>query len=172
MQAYPWDLADPRKRPKRLRKKLAARWNWRRFPPKGIHLPSKALTELNLPEMQRDYVPTRKGVRRAANMFETGVALACPLRMIATDHVGPIKVSTIFLCIDHSFSFGDDQPEPVLWETMLFSDGGIDEETFRSMGLEPYEVVYLSDEQWRYTSRKAAVEHHEKLVEMLRTGLH
>jgi hypothetical protein len=40
-------------------------------------------------------------------------------RTLASTNLGPYWVSTIFLGIDHGFSFHPDSP-PVLWETMLF----------------------------------------------------
>lgn len=38
---------------------------------------------------------------------------------VAIDHIGDVKVSTIFLGIDHGFGFTPDRP-PTLWETMVF----------------------------------------------------
>ena len=38
-------------------------------------------------------------------------------RIVAQDMVGDVKVSTVFLGIDHNFSRNGD---PVLWETMIF----------------------------------------------------
>ena len=84
--------------------------------------------------------------------------------------MGPVEVSTIFLGMDHSFGSGD----PVLWETMIFhidSTTTCDADTLRGMGYEAYEVTYLEQEQWRYTSRKEATSHHAALVDMLRSGL-
>ncbi len=117
------------------------------------------------------YLPTRKGVR-VANIFEMGVCLQSRRKIIANDRVGPVKVSTVFLCIDYGFSL-DGSHRPVLWETMLFSDeGDCDEDAFRDMGYDPYDVVFLAQEQWRYTSRRAAVDNHAHIVQMLRSGLH
>jgi hypothetical protein len=84
--------------------------------------------------------------------------------------VGEIQISTIFLFIDHGF--GPSDSRPVLWETMLFSDKpNCDEALFRSMGFGEADAEYLGYEQWRYKSRQEAIEHHEKLVGMLRSGL-
>ncbi len=52
-----------------------------------------------------------------------GKAMDC-CRRIAFDRVGKIEVSTVFLGLDHSFGGGG---EPVLFETMVFGDGGGDE---------------------------------------------
>ncbi len=173
MQAYPWDLAAPRKRPKRLRKKLAARWNWRRFPPKDFEMLPPGLLALFPDNVCGEiYAPTRKGAR-LSNSIEASMILRSRLRAMVRDIVGPVRVSTVFLCIDHEFSFdGGDHP-PVLWETMLFLDGcaSDDADDFRAMGYGDDEAKYLGQGQWRYTSREAAVEHHAKLVGMLRSGL-
>lgn len=56
---------------------------------------------------------------------------------LADDTVGDVRVSTVFLGIDHS----DNGGPPVLWETMVF--GGP-----------------LDDEQERYTSREDALRGH------------
>jgi len=60
---------------------------------------------------------------------EEGDAVACDLielgdsykdkdaRVVASDYVGKIHISTVFLGIDHSFTEGT---KPVLWETMIF----------------------------------------------------
>lgn len=58
----------------------------------------------------------------------------------------PIKISTIFLGIDHNFY--DDGP-PILWETMLF---GIDHKDFG---------------QHRYNSQKKALKGHQMLLDTL-----
>lgn len=56
-----------------------------------------------------------------------------------------IRVSTVFLGIDHSFSFGRNAP-PVLWETMVF--GGV-----------------LDGEMDRYTSKEAAALGHQEMCQ-------
>jgi hypothetical protein len=40
-------------------------------------------------------------------------------RILQQDHIGDVKVSTVFLGLDHSFGEGP----PLLWETMIF--GGV-----------------------------------------------
>jgi hypothetical protein len=131
-------------------------------------MPSAALLAATLPLMEdMFYVPTRKGAR-PSDLLEIGVVMQSPQRIIAKDCVGPIRVSTVFLCTNHSFGEGP----PVLWETMLFSDGGdCDVAAFLGMGYGPDDAMYLGQEQWRYRSRKEAAEHHAKLVGMLRAGL-
>lgn len=56
-----------------------------------------------------------------AKWFETGS------RQVANDHVGAVRVSTVFLGIDHRF--GGDGP-PILFETMVFG-GPLDDEQDR-----------------------------------------
>lgn len=131
-------------------------------------MPPKALADVGLPGEVSYYVPTRKGVR-LASLFEFGVVILSPRKIVAKDRVGPVEVSTIFLGMDHSFGSGD----PVLWETMIFHSGSTttcDEKVFLDMGCELYEVTYLGQEQWHYTSRKEATSHHAALVDMLRSG--
>ncbi len=51
-------------------------------------------------------------------------------RIVRQEHVGPSKISTVFLSLDHSF---DLHGAPVLWETMVFG-GPLDQETDRCSG--------------------------------------
>ena len=141
---------------------------WRCFPPRGSCMPAKALADFDVPGESWFYAPTRKGARKA-NLFEFAVITQSPRRIVAKDRVGPVEVSTIFLGMDDSFGSGD----PVLWETMIFHSGSTttcDEKVFLDMGCELYEVTYLGQEQWHYTSRKEATSHHAALVDMLRSG--
>src|SRR5262245_42750654 len=66
-------------------------------------------------------------------------------RTVARTVIGDVLVSTVFLGMDHGFR----SPDPVLWETMIFGGehGG---------------------EQWRYTSREAALAGHEAAVRFAR----
>jgi hypothetical protein len=41
-------------------------------------------------------------------------------RQIANDYVGSVRVSTIFLGLDHNYN---DSQEPILFETMVFNEG-------------------------------------------------
>ena len=69
-------------------------------------------------------------------------------RIVFQTKIGPAQVSTVFLGMDHSvFTEGD----PVLWETMIFSD---DEE--------------VDDFQQRYTTYDAAVAGHTEQVTRMR----
>lgn len=66
-------------------------------------------------------------------------------RVVAKDSFGKIKVSTVFLGLDHSF----DEGEPILWETMVF--GG-----------------ELDQEMDRYGSLEDAKEGHKKMCELVK----
>jgi hypothetical protein len=68
-------------------------------------------------------------------------------RRVAEDFVGDVRVSTVFLGLDHSFVDGP----PVLWETMIF--GG------------PHDEY-----QERYTSREAALAGHTAAVALARSA--
>jgi len=71
-----------------------------------------------------------------ARWFETAE------RTVASDHVGDVHVSTVFLALDHNFGL---EGPPVLWETMVFG-GALDQEC------------------WRYTSREAALAGHAEAL--------
>ena len=171
MTHYPWTIADARKRPKRIEKKLTARGFWRHFPPKGRPFPSlyqQLCQEKKFPDL-KGYVPTRQGARKAAP-WELLYAIGGRERILAVTDVGPVQVSTAFLCVDHDSVFGTKiNRKPVLWETMLFSESmEIGQAAFESRGVDAEDAAYLEQEQWRYRSRKDALVHHRSLVGMLR----
>lgn len=67
-------------------------------------------------------------------------------RVLKHDRFGRVLVSTVFLGLDHSFSFEENEvKEPVLWESMIFKGKH-------------------ADTQERYTSQRAALEGHQQLV--------
>lgn len=66
-------------------------------------------------------------------------------RHVAFDEIGSIKISTVFLGIDHGFDYHNERP--ILWETMIFGATG---------ELEHY--------QERYSSYQEAMEGHERAV--------
>lgn len=68
-------------------------------------------------------------------------------RQVADDIIGNVRVSTVFLGLDHRFS-GDG--DPILWETMIF--GG------KQDGY-----------QDRYTSKESAIEGHQKALNLVQT---
>ena len=67
-------------------------------------------------------------------------------RIVARTTAGDVTVSTVFLGLDHGFSFvrGGDGP-PIVWETMIF--GGL-----------------LDQYQDRYATREQAIEGHARAV--------
>ncbi len=69
-----------------------------------------------------------------------------PRRVVAQTTVGKVRVSTVFLGMDHRFGLGDG--DPVLWETMIF--GG-----------------KHNDYQERYTSRADALAGHTLAVDLV-----
>jgi hypothetical protein len=69
-------------------------------------------------------------------------------RRVGDDTVGPYRVSTIFLGLDHGFGESD---VSVLWETMIFAVG-----------------TNVDNFMWRYTSLDTAKAGHAKAVELLR----
>lgn len=82
---------------------------------------------------------------RWAEWFEDGAN-----RRVALTKVAPeIKVSTVFLGLDHNFSMAG---PPVLWETMIF--GGKHDQ-----------------EMWRYRTRDEAIKGHENAVQMAKQGM-
>jgi hypothetical protein len=66
-------------------------------------------------------------------------------RRVAFSTIGTVKVSTVFLGLDHGFGMTE---EPVLWETMVF--GGYYDQTCE-----------------RYTSKAAAQEGHERICQLV-----
>lgn len=68
-------------------------------------------------------------------------------RIVAKTDVGELRVSTVFLGLDHNFDFG--HGPPVLWETMIFG----------APAGSP-----LAGYQKRYTGQQAAVEGHAQAV--------
>jgi hypothetical protein len=79
-----------------------------------------------------------------ADWFETAD------RRVAKDYVGEVKVSTVFLGLDHNFSGGGN---PILWETMVFG-GPMNYEMTRCGG-----------------SREQAEAMHQKMLAMVRAEM-
>jgi hypothetical protein len=65
-------------------------------------------------------------------------------RHLAKDVQGQVRVSTVFLGLDHGF--GTEVSDPVLWETMVFNG------------------VHDGDQD-RYTTKEKALAGHKKMVE-------
>lgn len=66
---------------------------------------------------------------------------------VCDETIGNARISTVFLCIDHSYSDG---VEPVLWKTMVFG-GNMDKEQDRCSG-----------------SREQALAMHTRMVEKIK----
>lgn len=74
-----------------------------------------------------------------------------------THWIAGVRVSTVFLGLDHAFGFGP----PVLWETMVFDHNQMREyETFGRL-----ESFPLDTEQHRHLSREDAYLFHQQKVE-------
>ena len=84
------------------------------------------------------------GPVEAASALEGAKAFDDPRRIVAQQEIGNVRVSTIFLGLDHGFGEGP----PLLWETMIF--GGTHDK-----------------DQWRYSSRADAVAGHEAAVALV-----
>lgn len=59
---------------------------------------------------------------RSASLMEWAAFMGRDDRVIGSTKVGGFHVSTVFLGLDHNFS---GTGPPVLWETMVFDDGGL-----------------------------------------------
>lgn len=70
-------------------------------------------------------------------------------RILAQDHIGSVRVSTVFLGLDHAFP--PNPKKPVLWETMIF--GGEHDDWMR-----------------RYCTRAEAIIGHNEAVEMVKAS--
>ena len=73
-------------------------------------------------------------------------------RHVALKAIGNVRISTVFLSIDHSFAFTGVDEEPILFETMIFG-GKYDEYTER------------------YHTWEEAEEGHKKAVQMVKDGI-
>ena len=70
-------------------------------------------------------------------------------RQVAVDEIGDVRVSTVFLGVDHQFNLGG---PPLLYETMVF--GGT-----------------LDEEMRRYPTRAAALKGHARMVKRVRQSI-
>ena len=74
-----------------------------------------------------------------------------------------VRVSTVFLGLDHSFNFSGKPHKPVLWETMMFNTKD-DGKSFKDKKGFSKKLVALSDYQVRYSSLKDAQKGHKEAV--------
>ena len=57
------------------------------------------------------------GEPKRVTVHELDAAFGDPRRIIASETIGDVRVSTAFLVLDHGFN---DEGPPTLWETMIF----------------------------------------------------
>lgn len=81
----------------------------------------------------------------ATDALAWGAWMATASRHVADTQVGPVRISTVFLGLDHSFGHG----RPVLWETLVF--GGI-----------------RDGAMYRYETRDQAERGHQQMVDVIR----
>lgn len=94
-----------------------------------------------------NYILDENGEPKAVDILTWGKDFEMADRRVAVDMIGDLKVSTVFLGLDHNFS---DEGPPVLWETMVF-------------GLPGDEEIML-----RYTSKTDALEGHKRTCDEMR----
>lgn len=89
------------------------------------------------------------------DLMEWGKWMEDGNRVLRQTKVGKLKISTVFLGLDHGFGLDGPGGEPVLWETMVF-----DTTTGHAVGTDGY------DFQTRYSSQSDALEGHAKAVKL------
>jgi hypothetical protein len=67
----------------------------------------------------------------ASDALEWGLSFKSAARHVADERIGPYRISTVFLGIDHNFMR---EGPPVLWETMVFGVGYRDIALLRCSG--------------------------------------
>lgn len=91
------------------------------------------------------YILEGKKAVECGNIIEWGKWMESANRVVAQDKVGKVRVSTVFLGLDHSFVGG----VPLLFETMVF--GG-----------------KLNQEQRRYTTWEESEMGHKKMLKKIK----
>lgn len=99
--------------------------------------------------MTRWYVLNGREPTPVGSLDEWAQRFQADDKHVANTEVGDVRVSTVFLGIDHSFGVGP----PLLFETMIF--GGAH-----------------SEDQWRYSTWDEAVSGHEAAVAKVRGDMH
>jgi hypothetical protein len=99
--------------------------------------------------MMEKYILVDREPKRCDDILEWGRWYETAQRHIGDDTINGVRVSTVFLGLDHSFSEGD----PILFETMVF--GGEHNEW-----------------QERYFTYDEAEAGHKNVVRRIRLGLH
>ena len=88
-----------------------------------------------------------KTPKRVKDVIEWAQAFEKQDRQVAEDFIGRVRVSTVFLGIDHDWS---GIRKPVLWETMIFGKG--------------------FEYQTRANSRVAALKNHTEAIEVVKAS--
>jgi len=169
MQPTDWSLAPPRKRPKRVAKKLASRLGWKHHPPRSLLRIHAALSGLEAMKSSEHFLPLGGDRVRPCTLAESMWFLNRPERHLARERVGPFDVSTVFLVTDANFGYGPS----LLWETMIFHDEeAVSAEHIKTLGFEkPLLAEILDLWQWRFSKRSEAMAAHRKIVDGLRGSL-
>jgi hypothetical protein len=98
---------------------------------------------------EHKYIMTEDGtVRPEPDLFKWAMWFEKAKRHIGDDKIGDVRVSTVFLGVDHNFDF---HGAPVLFETMIF--GGI-----------------YNQEMERYCTKDEALKGHAEWVEKVKKG--
>lgn len=91
------------------------------------------------------YILENQKLKRTNDILEWGQWMEEASRTIAISEFGNVHISTVFLGIDHGFSFSDKEPlkNPIIFETMIFDQ---------------------SQFTMRYRTIGAALDGHEKIL--------
>lgn len=89
-------------------------------------------------------------------------------RQIAEDIIGDIRVSTVFLGLNHRL-FGEGPP--ILFETMTFSVENEEKEIFGHKYFGSKELDEILQFQERYSTKNQAIEGHNKTVVLIKSLL-
>lgn len=95
------------------------------------------------------YILDGTEIKKAASLEEYHDFMESRKNVLQQDMIGEVMVSTVFLCLDHSFRNGE---EPILFETMVF--GGQHDEY-----------------QKRYCTYDDAMEGHESCLKMVKSSI-
>lgn len=96
---------------------------------------------------------------REGTFGEWAAFIECCERHVGDTLVGNVRISTVFLGLDHSGSLRENA-EPILFETMVFGDD--------VPGLHP---GFWSESMWRYSTLEQAQRGHALAVERVREFL-
>lgn len=98
--------------------------------------------------MSRYYILDGDQIRGTEDLFEWGWWCETANRQIACDEIASVRISTVFLGINHRFGPG----EPILFETMIL--GGAED-----------------GYQERYTTKELALAGHQNAIKLVRESM-